>query len=306
MRIRKNYSIRDRLLYSFFLTAALMCLMVLYSFISINSIALSITSAYRTNVSLNEFQTTLRKVEASMENYTSVRTFESIEAYYAWRGKLDTLAGSFNVTLSSDPVLLLEYNVKKLMESFLEYADKTVYARRGNNFRDYTENYAAALRVYGFLDDSLNDLNARYFQRNIAGYNRLFGVMRVVEALGLLILALVVGINFLMVYILINKITGPLVELSKAANELAEGNFDVPLLGNRPNDEVGNICRAFDRMTVSIRDNIETIRTKAKVESRLRQQEMEMRELYKDAQLKTLQAQINAQRDLSASLSIDE
>jgi two-component system sensor histidine kinase YesM len=293
MKAQKNYSIRDRLFYSFFLTAGLMCIMVLYSFISINSIALSITSAYKTNVTLNEYQTVLGRVEASMESYISFHTFESIESYYSWRGKLDTLAVKFNVTLSDDPILLLEYKVKKLMESFLEYADKAVYARRGNNVKEYGANYSSALRVYGYLSDSVNQLNALYFQRNITGYNILFQDMMLIEVLSIMILCFVISINFLMVYILINKITGPLVELSRAANKLAAGNFDGDLLEIQAQDEVGNICRAFDRMTVSIREYVDTIRAKAAIENRLRQQEMDMRELYKDAQLKTLQAQIN-------------
>ena len=289
----RNSSIRERLLHSFFLTAALMCIMVLYSFISINAVALSITRAYKTNVSLNEFQTALGDVEASMEKYISLRTFGSIENYYRFRGRLDTLALDFNVTLSPDPLLLKEYKVKRIMESFLEYADKAVYARRGNNVESYTANYREALRVYGYLSDSVNELNVMYFQRNIAGYNAIFKDMQIIELLSILILVGVIGVNFLLVYILIDRITKPLVELSRSANELAAGNFNVELLDIQSHDEVGNICRAFDRMTVSIREYIETIKNKAAIESRLRQQEMEMRELYKDAQLRTLQAQIN-------------
>nr|HPO03107.1 histidine kinase [Treponemataceae bacterium] len=293
MRARRSSSIRARLLYSFFLTAALMGIIIMYSFLSFNAIAVSITNAYQTNIDLDEFQTALGAVESSMEKYISLRTFESIENYYGWRGRLDTLALQFNVTLSSDPILLLEYKVKRLMESFLEYADKAVYARRGNNVQEYTRNYAAALRVYDYLSDSVNDLNARYFRRNISGYNRLIREMQTIEILSIAILLLVIAVNFLMVYILIDRITGPLVELSRAANEVAEGHFDVDLLGIQSQDEVGNICRAFDRMTVSIREYIDTIKTKAEIENRLRRQEMEMRELYKDAQLKTLQSQIN-------------
>ena len=66
MRNRRAYSIRERLFYSFFLTAAIMCVMVLYSFIAINSIALSISRAYKTNVSISEFQNALLMVESSL------------------------------------------------------------------------------------------------------------------------------------------------------------------------------------------------------------------------------------------------
>lgn len=293
MSARRSYSIRERLFYSFFLTAALMCIMVLYSFIAINSVALSISRAYKTNVTLNEYQTALSMVESSMENYISLKTFESIENYYSWRGKLDTLALFFHVPLSADPILLREYKMRKLMESFLEYADKAVYARRGNNMTEYVASYMTALRYYGYLSNAVMDLNAHYFQRNVADYNLIFQDTESVELLSMFLLATVIGVNFLLVYILIDRITVPLVDLSNAANQLAAGNFYAEVAKIHTNDELGNINRAFDRMTVSIREYIETIREQALIESRLRQQELEMRELYKDAQLKTLQAQIN-------------
>ncbi len=290
---RKNYSIRSRLLYSFFLTAALMCVMVLYSFISLNSVAISMTDAYRSNVNLKEFHSALTELEGSMEKYISVRTFESIETYFSLRGRLDTLAAAFNSEISADEVLLLEYKLRRIMESFLEYGDKAIYARRANNITQYVSNYSAALRVYGYLSDTIDDLNRLYFDRNIASYGLLFNDMKVVEGLSILILAAMIGINFLMVYILIYKITGPLVDLSHAANEIAAGNFNVQVVDVQGQDEVGTIFRAFDRMTVSIREYVDTIRTKAEIESNLRNKELQIREMYKDAQLKTLQAQIN-------------
>ncbi len=293
MKLRRAYSIRERLFYSFFLTAALMCIMVFYSFIVINSVALSISRAYKTNANLNEYQNALSLVEASMENYITLKTFESIESYYSWRGKLDTLALSFHVPLSDDPILLREYKMRRLMESFLEYADKAVYARRGNNMSEYAPAYSTALRYYGYLSEAVVDLNSRYFQRNVSGYNLIFQDTKLVELLSMLLLASVVGLNFLLVFVLVDRITVPLVDLSNAANQLAAGNFHVELGKVHSNDELGNINRAFDRMTVSIREYIATIREQTLVESRLRQQELEMRELYKDAQLKTLQAQIN-------------
>ena len=82
MRARRSSSIRARLLYSFFLTAALMGIIIMYSFLSFNAIAVSITNAYQTNIDLDEFQTALGAVESSMEKYISLRTFESIENYY--------------------------------------------------------------------------------------------------------------------------------------------------------------------------------------------------------------------------------
>ena len=101
---KRHYSIRERLLYSFFLTAALMCVMVLYSFISLNSIAISMTGAYRSNVALKDFRSTLAMVESSLERYISTHTFEGIDSYFSWRARLDSLAVDFNTSISENEI----------------------------------------------------------------------------------------------------------------------------------------------------------------------------------------------------------
>ena len=100
-------------------------------------------------------------------------------------------------------------------------------------------------------------------------------------------------LDLLFVYMLVNNITQPLERISNVANKLADREFDIPLLQSNTNDEVGNICRAFNGMIISIREYIDTIWEKAEKENELRKKEMEMASLYKDAQLKALQSQIN-------------
>ena len=87
--------------------------------------------------------------------------------------------------------------------------------------------------------------------------------------------------------------TKPLAEISDVALRVAERDFDVPLFNKESHDEIGNICRAFDRMIISIREYIDTIWQKARTENELREREMEMQALYADAQLKAFQSQIN-------------
>jgi len=74
---------------------------------------------------------------------------------------------------------------------------------------------------------------------------------------------------------------------------VAQQDFDVPLFNKKSHDEIGNICRAFDRMIISIREYIDKIWEKARTENELRERQMEMQALYADAQLKAFQSQIN-------------
>ncbi|MDY6396201.1 MAG: histidine kinase, partial [Treponema sp.] len=97
----------------------------------------------------------------------------------------------------------------------------------------------------------------------------------------------------ILVYMSVTAITKPLSELSSVALRIAQKDFEVPLFNNNDSTEIGTICRAFDRMTISIRDYIDQIWEKAAKETELREKEMEARELYAAAQLRALQNQIN-------------
>ena len=68
--------------------------------------------------------------------------------------------------------------------------------------------------------------------------------------------------------------------------------FDVPLFESQEKNEIGNICRAFDSMIISIREYIGASWEKALKENELREKEIDMRALYTDAHLKALQDQI--------------
>jgi sensor histidine kinase YesM len=96
----------------------------------------------------------------------------------------------------------------------------------------------------------------------------------------------------LLLYIHIAHITTPLKQISSVALRVAERDFDVPLFQNKRKNEIGNICRAFDSMIISIREYVDTIWEKALHENELREKEIEMRALYTDAHLKALQDQI--------------
>jgi sensor histidine kinase YesM len=117
--------------------------------------------------------------------------------------------------------------------------------------------------------------------------------LRYVELNNLLLLGFIVVINTALIFWLTYKITTPLVELAEMADEVGRGKFDQEPIPMETDDEVGIVAAAFNRMIVSINGYIEKIRESAAVESRLREHDLMLTNYYKDAQLRSLQAQIN-------------
>jgi sensor histidine kinase YesM len=127
---------------------------------------------------------------------------------------------------------------------------------------------------------------------NAKSYN--YNRVRIKSIIQKLVIAMI-GLVIMMVllpYINIHHITKPLAKISDVARRLSERDFDVPLFKNNENDEIGNICRAFDAMIISIREYVDTIWERAMKENELREKEIELRALYTEARLKALQEQI--------------
>ncbi len=286
-------TIRSRLITSFVITVSVMCILLMYVMFSVSSIMSSVADSYRSNVALDEYSSVLLRTETSLETYMNVRSFESIDNYYTYRSKLDLLTTELHQKPSSDAVLFLEYKIMRMVHSFLGYADRALSARRANNSGIADQQYFLAEQTYSYLSAAVNELNALYFKRNIVNYTAKKVIFTHARQSCILLLLIVVCLAFLWIVRQVTTITRPLVEISKVANELAERNFDIPLFAVEARDEVGTICRAFNRMIVSIREYISTILTKAEEEKELREREIHMTTLYKDAQLKALQSQIN-------------
>lgn len=286
-------SIRKKLLCSFIITSAIMSFVVIYIVCIFSAVVNSVAVAYRSNAKLDAYSARLAQMESSLEQYIKLGSFDSIDSYYRLKGKIETETLSFADKPHNDPILLREYTITKLVESFISYADQAVSARRANNLSISDVYYLKACKGYRLLTSNISNLGNLYFQRNMQQYNNALKNLKSVAFVCIVVVILLALLDLVFIYVLVNSITQPLVKISGVANKLAERQFDIPLLSFNTQDEVGNICRAFNRMIISIREYIDTIWEKAEKENELRKKEMEMASLYKDAQLKALQSQIN-------------
>ena len=113
------------------------------------------------------------------------------------------------------------------------------------------------------------------------------------EWISTFILIIIGIINFAMIFLLTRNLTRPLIDLSKAANDVAEGNFDVVVKSSETKDEIGIVSNAFQKMVGNIQLYILEIRNSMERESQMKEKELLMESRMREAQLMTLQAQIN-------------
>ena len=286
-------SLRAKILLSVILAMAVMG-MFFFMTTSLNRTFLLRTGrSYETNERLGDISAELLNTEVALENYMAYRTFESIDSYYQHQNLADALIQEFDIRPSTDRVKLSEYKVFNLSQSFFSYSRTAVTAQRAKDFEKAKENYATSLECYSLLQketEKLNSLlmeqNASLYTANQRSFNKFFRLSTAI----IFVFSILV---FVILYLALSIIMKPLTNISEVAMRIAIMDFEVPLFNSQSEDEVGNICRAFDRMIVSIQAYIDKIWEKVAQENEMKEKELEMRELYASAQLRVLQNQIN-------------
>ena len=250
-------------------------------------------NSYKSNSELTHFSNAVATAEKAMENYINYRSFESIDAYYNSRTKVEDYYEQFQDFPSKNEVAHKEYIVHQLTEAFLYYSNLAISARRANNEEKISINYNYAMDSYNYLTSQILELNSLRLQQNAVRYDENQSRIVFSNTMSIVFFLVFSVMLFVVLYLTITSIMEPLGEISEVAHKVARRNFDVPLFNRTTNDEIGTICTAFDRMIISIREYIDTIWEKARTEAELKEKEIEMQALYTDAQLRALQNQVN-------------
>lgn len=288
-----NASIQIKLTVSFTFTLIIILVMNLFMYVNINSMTSRVDEVYVSNVNLNELSEALQVLHESVRGYLDTKSSDSLDSYYRADQEYRELLEGLNQRVVNNRMKITEKNIKAQSETYLETIYETVQAKRGRNVERYKTYYDEATEIYGDIQNCIYSLNNEQFKNNSGSYMILLSSLRYMEIISTVILAMIGCINLVMVFMLTRNMTSPLIKLSKAANEVAEGNFNVEIEDTESGDEIGIVSRAFQKMVTSIQIYIQEIKNSMERESRMKEKELLMESSMREAQLMTLQAQIN-------------
>lgn len=271
---------------------AVLLLMNLLLYRQINRMVQRIDAVFSSNVETNELSDALGKIQDSIYEYLSTKSSAALESYYRYEQEYREMTEQLNGRNVDNEVKMLEKNIRSMSESYLALTGQTVQAKRGRNVERYKALYKEGSRLYQYIESYIYRLNNLRFHINSENYQMLLHIMGVMESLSLLVIITVCLICLFIAALFIRGMIGPLTALSVAANEVADGNFDVEF-PEAADDEVGIVTNAFRQMIGSIREYIEKQRVSMENEAMMKERELSMEAHLKDAQLKYLQAQIN-------------
>ena len=289
----KDCSLQVKMSMVFIFANLLIFIANLIMYTSINSMNSDMDKVFNENIKLNELNTALDNVHVNMTEYLNTKSSDVMAEYYKSEQTLANFIEAFPEVVGSTNLSRMERNIKKLTLNYLEQTNQTMEAKRGRNVQKYSVRYDNASELYDYIGTYIESLNNDQLMNNSKNYQELSKSLHLLETVNMTLLLIVVFGTLIIITALTGNMISPLKKLSHAANLVAKGELDIKRLDVTSYDEIGVVTNAFNKMVVSIRENINMLKESMESEKELREKELLMETHLKDAQLKYLQAQIN-------------
>ena len=289
----KDFSLVSKIVIEVGMIAVLLFAMNMLFYVRINNSMQKMDNVYASNAELTELSQVFEKVQDNMYKYLKVKNSQTLLDYYQNEAKYRNELEKLNEDNINDPVKLLERNIRKMSETYLDCTAETVAAKRGRNVEQYKRKYDDATKLYGYIQSSIDELNNLMFQENSSTYAVLRAVMRYLEISNSVIMIIIVACGMLLLIQATRNMFVPLSNMAETAQLVGQGNFHVKMHDTDAQDELGTVTRAFNTMVENL--DLYMARTKASMEKeqQMMERELLMENHLKEAQLKYLQSQIN-------------
>ena len=289
----KDFSLVSKIVIEVGMIAVLLFAMNMLFYVRINNSMQKMDNVYASNAELTELSQVFEKVQDNMYKYLKVKNSQTLLDYYQNEAKYRNELEKLNEDNINDPVKLLERNIRKMSETYLDCTAETVAAKRGRNVEQYKRKYDDATKLYRYIQSSIDELNNLMFQENSRTYAVLRAVMRYLEISNSVIMIIIVAGGMLLLIQATRNMFVPLSNMAETAQLVGQGNFHVKMHDTDAQDELGTVTRAFNTMVENL--DLYMARTKASMEKeqQMMERELLMENHLKEAQLKYLQSQIN-------------
>ena len=207
----ERLSVQGRILLTSIITSLIISMINIYLFVNINAVIGRINRIYMSNVVINDIFSSLGDVQDSLTAYLNTRSSDAMEEYFRteqdYHNKLMELE-----PLSDSEATMLQRNIVNLSETYIEYADAAVQARRGHIIERYKLLYSEASETYDYINAYIYRLNVGQFALNTENYNALVGTFRVLEMVSLIVIIMMSVINVVLIYMFTRNIMDPVRE----------------------------------------------------------------------------------------------
>lgn len=273
-------------------------------FAGISSLSYYISSSQSKEVSgivvdyvfLSDLNQAIFSLDQEVENYLINRSSESLLNYYKTLEDLNQRSKKLSRGRSYDTSKILLRNISFTLNAYMQQADLAIEGKRGRKSEIYILSYERMGELSRYLSTDIDQLLSLKLKEGSKQYNQAMSKTEAISWFSFFLIAssLMMGLGISSYMTL--SITKPLTKLTESAERVAKGDFEVMPLNIKSNDEIEILAEAFNEMLSNIREHIDHLTLESELENNLNEQllqNLNMKSLLKEAELKRLQAQIN-------------
>ena len=285
-------TIRSHLMILFLTITVLSGGISLYVFFTFSTLTDNLGDMFDTSIRLEQMLEDLEEAHGSLYLFLSTRNNGDLLRYSRAGDRLSVFS---QAVLAQNTTDMYMKDIANMVPTYLQKADAAVDIRRGRD-PAYIDLYMEANEALGHIRRYAEMVDLRQLRMNTALYR---GQSRFIDGLkiaSVMLLAGMVTLSVLLVRHITYKLTDPITRLSRAAAEIAEGNYDTAELPVAREEEIRGMTQAFNQMKENVRDYIRALHDKSEAETQLHEQQvsnLRMQNLLDTSRLQALQAQIN-------------
>ena len=285
-------TIRRRLMLLFLSTTLLSSIISLYVFFAYSNLTDNMAAMFETSTMLDGMLGDLEEANTNLYGFLTTRNNENLLNFSRMSDRLTAFVDASTRPMQRD---LIMRDILNMIPSYLEEANLAIDARRARD-PAYSGHYELASHAKAHIGSYAATLNLAQLDKNtdlFRNQSRNIGWFKISS---IVMITSMIMLSILLVLYLIDKMTDPIVRLSHASEEIANGNFDTAEIPVTGEEEIRVMAQAFNRMKDSIRDYITELHDKRDTETMLLEQKMQnmkMQNLLDSSRLQSLQAQIN-------------
>lgn len=288
--------IRRRMMVYSLLVVVMSGIVSLYTSYSSSLLLSEIDAMFNLSVQLDGIEQESSHAHQTLTMYIELKSLDALNEFME----------SVEVFSKSSLLLLDEYgdtrsglplkNISNMIQRYIEFGSDAILAKRGRDISGSREAYLKAADTKALIQEVVDKLKLEQLNQNIQRYKYLeINGKRVLFFNVLMVLAMML-LTWLIVFDMTLKMTTPIVQLSKAADEIAHGHFSGDAVVVDGDDELKVMADAFNQMKKNLVSYINELNHANFVETQLIEKELQnakMQTLLNDAELRSLQSQIN-------------
>jgi two-component system, sensor histidine kinase YesM len=287
---------RTRLITFFLASAAIIMLASIYAYISSQILMRDTSEMFQKNLELTGAYSRLSKIQNDLELYLSTGSSDSLLAFYD-----DDNAITDNVSRLIDGVTYTPRGVKiknaaNMITDYMTKAESAINAKRGRNIDAYVTAYEITVKECAYITVYMEEIMSQDIVDSAEKYQVITARQLQVTVFNNLLILFVMIYVIVMIIIFSFEITKPITKLASYANEISKGNFEIKITPIRSSREVNMLYSVFGSMAVSVKDYVNELQEKRKLESTINEQKvnnLKMRSALHESELLALQSQVN-------------